>query len=372
LGKKNYVFPLILDKLILSEVGKPFIFGILIFTMIFVSADLLFQAARLMIQRGISFWVVSRLFCYRIPEVIGLTLPMSALLSSLLGFSKLSANSELIAIKSMGISFRRILRPVIIASILVSVATFLWTEFITPYTSLAANNLMQYEIMKNQSKLVKDKIFLREEREGKLRRVFYVDKLNIMEGTLEGIMVSEFGDDGSLMLISNAASGIWQDGQWWIDNGQVLEVDKNKEVKLLFQFERQKLALSLSLEDLERSTREPADMSVRELRLYINQAKMMNIADVASLLVTFHYKISIPWASLVLAVLGAAIGGRTRARSGSGASFGLSVLIVFGYYLMMSLCRALGETGYLMPIISAWLPNALFLFVGVYFVRRAN
>ena len=368
--KKNYVFPLILDKLILNEVGKPFVFGVLIFTMIFVSADLLFQAARLMIQKGISFWVVSRLFCYRIPEVIGLTLPMSALLSALLGFSKLSANSELIAIKSMGISFRRILRPVVVASVMVSVATFLWTEFITPYTSLAANNLMQYEIMKNQSILVKDQMYFREERDGKIHRTFQVTSLDIMKGTLEGITVYEYGDDGRAVMMSHASSGIWNDGQWWIDNGQVYEMDEGW--KLLFRFERQKLALSLSPEDLERSTRNPADMSVRELRLYIQQARMTDIADVASLLVTFHYKISIPWACLVLAVLGAALGGRTRARSGSGASFGLSVLIVFGYYLLMSLSRALGETGYMAPLISAWLPNAIFLFVGVYFVRRAN
>jgi lipopolysaccharide export system permease protein len=372
LGKKKAVFPSILDKLILNEVGKPFVFGILIFTMIFVSADLLFQAARLMIQQGISFWVVSRLFCYRIPEVIGLTLPMSALLAALLGFSKLSANSELIAIKSMGVSFRRILRPVIISSIIVSITTFMWNEFITPYTSLAANNLMQYEIMKNQSKLVKDKIFLREEKDGKLRRVFYVDRLNIQEGTLEGIVVNEFDDDDRMTRISNASTGVWKDGQWWIDNGQIFEIDKNKDVKLLLQFERQKLALSLSLEDLERSTRNPLDMSARELWLYINQAKIMDIANVASLLVTFHYKISIPWASFVLAVLGAAIGGKTRGRSGGGASFGLCVLIVFAYYLLMSLCRALGESGNLAPLASAWMPNAIFLFVGLYFVRKAN
>jgi len=96
------------------------------------------------------------------------------------------------------------------------------------------------------------------------------------------------------------------------------------------------------------------------------------MANVSSLLVTFHYKLSIPWASFVLAILGAAIGGRTRARSGTGASFGLSVLIVFAYYLLMSLCRALGESGTMKPIISAWLPNFVFLIVGIYFVRKAN
>ena len=370
--KNNNIFPSILDKLILNEIGKPFVFGILIFTMIFVSADLLFQAARLMIQRGISFWVVSRLFCYRIPEVIGLTLPMSALLATLLGFSKLSANSELIAIKSMGVSFGRILRPVVLSSILVSLATFMWTEFVTPVTSLAANNLMQYEILKNQSRLVKEKMFLREERGGALHRVFYVDKLNIKDAALEGIVVQEFGDDGRLLRISNAPSGSWIDGQWWIENGQIFDIDKEGNVKLLLQFEHQKLALNLSPEDLERSTRNPLDMSARELWLYIKHAGVMEITNVPSLLVTFHYKLSIPWASFVLAILGAGLGGRTRARSGTGASFGLSVLIVFAYYLLMSLCRALGESGNMVPLISAWLPNITFFLVGIYFVRRAN
>ena len=368
---KNKVFPSILDKLILNEIAKPFGAGILIFTMIFVSADLLFQAARLMIQRGISFWVVSRLFCYRLPEVIGLTLPMSALLAALLGFSKLSANSELIAIKSMGIPFGRILRAVVISSVMVSVFTFLWTEFLTPYTSLAANNLMQYEILKNQTRLVRDKVFLREEQGGRLRRVFYVDKLDIREGTLEGVVVQEFGEDGRMTMISNAPAGLWNDGQWWIDDGQIFEIDRNG-VRLLLQFERQKLALSLSPQDLERNTRNPATMSARELWIYVHHAGMMERTNVAALLVTFHYKISLPWASLVLAVLGAAIGGRTRARSGTGASFGLSVLIVFAYYLLMSMCRALGESGNMMPFISAWLPNAIFLFVSLYFVRNAN
>jgi len=231
---------------------------------------------------------------------------------------------------------------------------------------------MQYEIYKNQSKLIKDKVFLRDEKGGKLRRTFYVEKLNIMEGTLEGIDVYEFADDGRMIRYSNAATGLWKEGEWWIDNGQIFEKDKNDELKLLLQFERQKLALSLSLEDLERTTRNPVDMSARELWLYIEKASIMDISNVAPLLVTFHYKISIPWASFVLAILGAAIGGKTRGRSGGGASFGLSVLIVFAYYLLMSLCRALGESGNMAPLLAAWLPNAIFLFVGLYFVRRAN
>lgn len=356
----------------MREIAGPFVFGALIFTMILVSADLLFQAARLMVEKGVSFWVVSRLLIYRIPEVIGLTLPMAALLSALLGFTKLSSNSEIVALKSMGISFGRILRPVIVSSVVVALCTSLWTEFITPYTTLAATNLMQYEILKNQTKLVKEKMFLRDEQNGMLRRVFYVEKLDVHDGRLEGIVVQEFGENGRLNRISTAPSGEWKEGQWWIDDGQVFEIDERGSVNLIAKFGRQILALSLSPADLERSTRNPLDMSVRELWAHIKQAAMMEGTNISALLVTLHYKISIPWASVVLALLGASLGARVRARSGGGASFGLSVLIVFGYYLLMSLCRALGDIGNLPPLFAAWAPNLVFLTVGIYFAKHAN
>ena len=66
--------PRLSNRLILGAVAGPFIFGILIFTLIFVAGDLLFQAAKLVIEQGISLGVVVRLFFYRLPEVVALTL----------------------------------------------------------------------------------------------------------------------------------------------------------------------------------------------------------------------------------------------------------------------------------------------------------
>ena len=90
----------LLNKLILGACAGPFMFGILIFVLIFVAGDLLFQAARLIIERGVAFGVVTRLFFYRLPEVVIMTVPMSSLLSTLLGMSSLNSASELIALKS--------------------------------------------------------------------------------------------------------------------------------------------------------------------------------------------------------------------------------------------------------------------------------
>ncbi len=96
--KINDVFSLkvrVLDRYILGELKSPFFFGLVAFTTILVAGGLLFQMADLIIQKGVSVGIVIRLFVYYMPRLVVFTIPMSCLLASLLGFGKLSANSEI-------------------------------------------------------------------------------------------------------------------------------------------------------------------------------------------------------------------------------------------------------------------------------------
>jgi lipopolysaccharide export system permease protein len=359
-----------LDRFVLGEIAGPFVFGVLIFTMIFVAGDLLFQAAKLIIERGISLGVVIRLFLYRLPEVVAMTLPMSCLLSTLLGMTRLSVNSELIALKSLGVSFYRILRPILWASFLVAGGTLLFNETVVPFTTQAADNLMKYEIMKNQASALQEKVFLRDESDGELRRVIYLDRLDAAKGVMSGVMFHEF-EKGRLVRTSLAQRGIWKEGEWWIEDGRVFEVSERGEVRLLFRFERQRLALNLSPRQLQRRSKRPVDMSARELWECIEQARMGG-TNLSQLWVLFHLKLALPWACIVMAVLGASFGASRQGRSGSGIGFGISVLLVFAYYVIMSLCRALGEAGNMAPVLAAWIPNVLFLTAGLFFSRRVD
>ena len=361
----------LLNKLILGSCAGPFVFGILIFVLIFVAGDLLFQAAKLIIEQGVAFAVVIRLFFYRLPEVVILTIPMSSLLSTLLGMSTLTGGSELIALKSLGIPFRRILRPIIVASFLISITALTLNETFVPFASLAADRLMRFEILKNQAVIVQEKVFLREEEDGKLRRVLYINELDPGKGEMSGIMLHEFNDDGRLSTTINAKQGMWRDSQWWIEDGRIYNISREGEVSLLLRFERQRLALKLSPDQLQRSTRKPADMSAHELWSYITQAGGIG-EDLSKLWVMFHLKLAVPWACMIMAVLGAGFGASRRGRSGGGVGFGISVLMVFGYYVVMSLCRALGESGNMPPVIAGWGPNIVFLAIAIFFTRRVD
>ena len=360
----------ILDRFIIKEIAGPFVFGMMIFTMILVAGDLLFEAAKLVIERGIALGVVCRLFAYRLPEVVAWTLPMSCLLSTLLGMTRLSSNSELIAIKSLGIPFQRVLRPIIIASFFIAAAALLFSETVVPFTAQAADTLMKYEILKNQASAIQDKVFMRDASEGELKRVVYVDKLDVDAGTMEGVMLYEFSK-GRMTRTSSARSGTWHNGEWWLDDGQVFEVTEKKELRLLFRFERQKLAINISPEQLRQGTKNPDNMSAGELWSYAGQARGIG-ANISKLWVIFHLKLAVPWACVILAILGAGFGAYRRGRSGTSAGFGLCVTMVFAYYMIMSICRALGESGNMAPVLAAWTPNCIFLAGGIYFSRKVD
>jgi lipopolysaccharide export system permease protein len=360
----------LLDRFILSELAGPFALGVFSFTMIFVTGDLLVQAAKLIIERGIAPGIVMRLFLYRLPEVIALTLPMSCLLSTLLGMMRLSANSELIALKSLGVSFYRILAPVMLASFLISAGALTFNETVVPFTTQAAENLMRYEILHNQASALQEKVFMRDERNGELQRVIYLGRLDVTAGVIKDIVLHEF-DNGRLVRTSLSPSGHWRDGEWWIEDGQVFEVTEKGQVRLLFRFERQKLALTLSPKQLQHRTKRPIDMSARELWDAIEQAGAGG-ADVSQFQVFFHLKLAVPWACVIMAVLGASFGASRRGRSGSGIGFAISFVIVFAYYIVMSLCRVLGERGLMTPLLAAWFPNGIFLAIGLFFSRRVD
>ena len=346
-------------------------FGILIFVLIFVAGDLLFQAAKLIIEQGVAFGVVTRLFFYRLPEVVVMTIPMSSLLAGLLGMSTLNSGSELIALKSLGIPFTRILRPVILTSMLIAFAALGFNETVVPFASIAADRLMRYEIMKNQASAIQQKVFLRDNENGKLKRVLYVDELDTGKGLMSGIMMHEFDDEGRLATTLNARRGMWLDNQWWIEDGRMYNVTAEGEIVLLLRFDRQKLALRLSPEQLQRSTRKPSNMSAHELWSYIKQAGELG-SDLSQLWVMFHLKLAVPWACVIMAVLGAGFGASRRGRSGGGVGFGISVVIVFAYYVVMSFCRALGEAGNIPAAVAGWGPNFVFMLIAFFFAWRVD
>ncbi|SMG29835.1 LPS export ABC transporter permease LptG [Dethiosulfovibrio salsuginis] len=361
----------ILDRYILKELGSSFMFGVLTFTTILVAGDLLFKVAELLIEKGISMVTVLKLFVYKLPSVVVITLPMSCLLSTLLSFGRLSSDSEIVALKASGISFQRIALPVLLGSSLIALTALFMNETVVPLANKAADNVLRYDVVKQKPSLLKERIFLKDESGGTLNRVMYIGILRARIGVMENVVVQEFAE-GRLSRITTADRGNWEEGVWSLSDGKVFGVDGEGRVSFLFGFKNQRLPLSLTPTQVASSSQDPDSMSIKQLMAHMDLMKAQG-ANLVPLWVSFHLHLAVPWASVVLALIGAALGVRPQRKSGGmGMGFGLSVLIVFAYYVVMSMGRALGESGHIPPFFAAWLPNIIFLSCGGLLTARAN
>ena len=358
-----------LDRFIFGELIGPFFFGLMAFTIIMVAGGLLFRIADLIIKNGVPLGIVVRLFLYYLPKMAATAIPMSCLLAALLGFNKLSTNSELVALKSSGISFTRIIKPVIIMAFFVSMGAFFINETLVPISERAAANVMAYEVFKQSPPVFRDKVFLKEESGGELKRVIYVNRIDVKDGKMSDVVVQEF-EKGLLSRLVSAKKGEWIDGSWWLEEGKVFEITKDSDVSLLFTFDKQALQLDLNPEEAVRTARTPDEMTLNE---HFREIKMMKQKgmDVSKILMILNLRFSVPWACLVLAIVGAAVGSRPQ-RSSSGMGLGLSVIIVFVYYVILSFTQSLGDAGYLHPVFAAWIANIVFLIIGGGLTLRAN
>jgi lipopolysaccharide export system permease protein len=120
--------------------------------------------------------------------------------------------------------------------------------------------------------------------------------------------------------------------------------------------------------------KDPEEMSYRELRQYItnlrDQGATMKL--LRELEVGLHNKLAIPFTSMVFALIGTPLGLR-RLRGGAAVGLGVSILIIFCYYILWHLMSVMGENGQIPPVVACWLANIVGLAVGgVLVVRAAN
>ena len=124
----------LLDKYVLKELLYPFVFGVASFSTIFIASSMLFKIVKYITTYGASTSSVTRLFLYSMPEIINYTFPMSVLLATLMAFGKLSGSSEIVAMKSGGVSYYRMVAPVLIVGFIVSMFSVIWAEKVDKFS----------------------------------------------------------------------------------------------------------------------------------------------------------------------------------------------------------------------------------------------
>ncbi len=345
----------ILDRYIVRELLDPFLFGLGSFTAILSASMVLFELVRAVVIHGMPLIVALQIFVLRLPSIMVYIFPMATLLAALLGFSRLSHDSEIVALKGSGISFYRIMVPVIVMGFVISLITLSFYEVVVPQANMAAKNLLVTTSVTSAPKLQKN-VFVPEFEQGNLKRIFYAREL---QGDLmKGVIVQEFSE-GVLRQIVNAQTGRWQPAvnQWVFQDGVIYIIAETGEYKHVIHFDEEQSTIKYSPSDFFIGDKNPDEMNISELRKYIALKEKMGVA-MTEYKIQLNLKIAIPFACLVFVILGGPLGLSPR-RASSSIGLGISILLVFGYYVLMFFSMALGQLEILPPVVAAWLPNLI-------------
>jgi lipopolysaccharide export system permease protein len=371
----------IMDRYIARELTFPFLFGVGAFSSIGVSIGALFELIRKVTEFGLPAALAFEIFLLSMPEFVVLAFPMSTLLATMMTFSRFSSDSELIALRGCGVSVKRIIVPAVVLSLLITGLSFGVNEVVAPASTQRAKLLLARALDEEKPPFREGNITfqqLQSTEDGtseELVRFFHAR--NFDGTTMSGITVVDFSqqdDEDGLKQIVSAETATWnvKRNLWEFTNGTIYAVSPNGSFRQIVRFDKQDLQLPRTPLDLANRTKKDEEMNIAEAKEYLKILRQTGDEKaVRKMEVSIQNKYSVPFACVVFGLVGSAVGIRPQ-RTGKATSFGISIVIIFGYYVLSFIMSALGESGLVSPFVAGWLPLSLGLGSGMVLLAKIS
>jgi len=358
------------DRLMLKELVPSFLFGVAAFTSLFFAGGYLSKLTNLLVQ-GVSFDVVGHLFFLYLPTVVVLTLPMSVLLSVLLTFSRLSSDSEVVALWAGGVSLWRLMRPVAALAILVTAASYTLSEGIAPRAQRRSTDIRQKALGEIGS--LQRAFIISDLHEGRYNSVVFVNGgMNAKTRELRNVTIfTDFSEVGPQVYF-HAEKARWESGtDWRLYSGAMRTLGvSGSAINRFDEWSTHPVEINRTPEEIAEEQRDTDELTFAELTRRIQRVKRVG-GETRELEVDLYNKLAVPIASLVFALIAAPLGLRPH-RGGAAVGFGLSIGLIFAYWMVWQYSSALAKSGQIGAMAGSFLADILFLAVGLVLLARAS
>jgi lipopolysaccharide export system permease protein len=361
--------PLTLYRYLAKELLIPFILGTVIFTGVLLMGRML-KIADMVVSKGVSLSEVIRLILYLMPNFAVLTLPMALLMAVLVAFSRLSADSEIIAVKASGISLYKLLPPVVTVAFAAYILTVINAAWLMPKGNVAFKSLLYQAIQQRLSLNLKEQVF----NSSIPGLLIYIDKNNEQNGLLSGVLIQDERkpDDVSTIFAKHGTLGVEQGEKkihLHLTDGSIHQ-SRQKELYRNLEFMDYELTVDLA-NNSGTFEKNELDMSLAEIREKL-QAGGLSKKITLDMQMELQRRFALPFACFIFAIFAVPLGIHNR-RSGKAAGFTLSILTLLFYYILQSFSKTMAEKALLAPAVAAWFPNGVFLCLGIYlFIKAAR
>ncbi len=356
----------ILDRYILKELLTPFWISLSVLCVLVLTKEML-RLVELLVGKGMGLPAVLRVIGHLAPSFLVLTLPMACLIASIAAFSRLSSDSEIVAMRTAGISVFRITAPVLVFSSFVFLGTWGLSHWGQPWSSISLKKLA-ISLIQDQVQLALEHGTFQEPVDGMM---MFVPEPGAGKPA-RGVFISDRRDPERPLIITAAAFHMLNDPNdkhvgIRLHDGVIHQAPRDLTRYHHASFTTYDLKLDLSSAF---GVARPVRPDYRHIIAALERSDWQD-SGMLRRLMEYYKDLAFPVATLILGVLGVPVG-IVATRSGHLGGFALGVIIMVGYYLL----NVLGEFGVttrvLHPFAGAWFPNACLVLVTGLLFHRVN
>jgi len=355
----------LLDKYIFKQVITATILGILLFIVVWISPEILLDIIRDTVYGEISPKVAVQLLIMEIPEILGKAIPVGLLLGCLYVFDKLSKNFELIIMRSTGISFKRMVIPVLIISIVGCVLCYKTYDTIIPYST---NKIKQLKNSKPNTEFV----YIQKDANQKPKQAVIVT--NFDGQSINNVKVLQFAEvnDNEAPLVKNiliADKAVYNGQKWTLEEGIDYKIAPDGVYEKISKFNSKQILDGKQAQNAYKlmaySVKKPREIDSKDLASYISLLKSEDLIDEYNYMLNKLYQRDSQAFSCILLAICGVILGFSRPREKRFLGYTVATGLVFVFYIIVPFLDLLAQKSVLPPILTAWIP--CLLVVGVIF-----
>lgn len=331
---------------------------------------LLFIAVSLVeyIEKLFNKWPITSvlwLLVYDLPKIVVQSLPVAFLFGTLLALGRLGQGSEITAMRAMGVSFGRIIVPIMVLALGVSGVAFLLNDKVTPWANFNRSETVQTTMRGFGRPLQTPEKYFK----GLDRRFFFVEHADRGMKTMSNIVIYDLRQPGTPEVVT-AQNGSWNGTNWNLTAAVIHRFGKDgfvvSEVARTLYSTDARLDLGRVLAEQE----DPQNLTRPEL---LDRIKVLREGglDTTVLEVEYHYRYAIPFASFFAALIAAPLG-LMFSRYGHYIGGGIALILIFFYFVILSIGKPVGEFGLAPAWLAAWSQNFIFGLLGLVLLQRVD
>lgn len=350
----------IYDKYIFKQVLFATTVAILLFTVVWIAPEMLLNVIENVLEGEYTVKVAILVLICQLPLILSKAFPVGLLLGALFTFDKLSKDSELTIFRAVGLSFKRIVKPVLALSVIVAALCFITIDKLVPYSSAV---MMRLKDKNPESQY----IYTQKEKSGKPTLTVVVSKYD--RSSMKNVIVLDFANQKYTDMHGIETIYVAKTGKFYPDRWELLDITRYKisqegifnDISKLESMDILNGHLASDIYTIMTcSTKKERELTNGQLRKYIKLLKMINNDETYNLMKNKYYQRFLhPFICMLLAVLGCLLG-FSRPREQRVIGFTIAIGAVFIYYITLPFFDVLAEKSVLPPLITALIPPLAF------------